>query len=126
MKAILAEAGITPGNVNADGAVLPFEKIAKFFELASELTGDDCLGFRFGQSRDVRDAGLLGYIGLSSPTLLATFRNLERYCRVFSDAVDIQAGSLEETGILSWQFLALLPSTNGSSPSFQSLIWFEL
>ena len=86
--------------------MLPFEKIATFFERASEVSGDDCLGFRFAHSRDVRDAGLLGYIGLSSPTVLAALRNLERYSRVFSDAIEFSSDNLEETGILSWRFRA--------------------
>lgn len=105
-KAILAEAGIDPRILNTTGAMLPFEKIATFFERASELSDDDCLGFRFAQSRDVRDAGLLGYMGLSSPTVLAALRNLERYSRVFSDAIEFQSDDLEETGVLSWRFRA--------------------
>jgi AraC-like DNA-binding protein len=105
-KSILAEAGIDPRTLNTNGAMLPFEKIAKFFEGASEVSGDDCLGFRFAQSRDARDAGLLGYIGLSSPTVLAALRNLERYSRVFSDAIEFRSVDLEETGILSWRFRA--------------------
>jgi AraC-like DNA-binding protein len=105
-KSILAEAGIDPRVLNTTGAMLPFERIATLFERASEVSGDDCLGFRFAQSRDVRDAGLLGYIGLSSPTVLAALRNLERYSRVFSDAIEFQSGELEETGILGWRFRA--------------------
>ena len=105
-KAILAETGIDPRVLNTTGAMLPYEKIATFFERASELSGDDCLGFRTAQSRDVRDAGLLGYMGLSSPTVLAALRNLERYGRVFSDAVEFQSNDLEETGVLSWRFRA--------------------
>lgn len=105
-KAILAEAGIDLRTLHSEGPVLPYEKMAKFFEMASELVGEDLLGFHFGQSRDARDAGLLGYVGLSSPTVLAAMRNLERYSRVFSDAVQIQTSELEASGIVSWQFRA--------------------
>jgi AraC-like DNA-binding protein len=105
-RSILAEAGLDLRLLNTNGAMLPFERIATFFERASEVSGDDCLGFRFAQTRDVRDAGLLGYIGLSSPTVLAALRNLERYSRIFSDAIEFRSDDLEETGVFSWRFRA--------------------
>lgn len=104
VRRLLAEAGIAPRNLNAENARLPFDRIATFFELAAEATGDDCLGLRFGQTRDTRDAGLIGYVGLSSPTVCDALHNLDRYQRLFSDAWEIDAGLLEETGNLSWDF----------------------
>jgi AraC-like DNA-binding protein len=106
VKRLLAEAGIVPRSLNAEGGRLPFNLIATFFELAADAAGDNCLGLRFGQTRDARDAGLIGYVGLSSPTVLGALRNLDRYRRVFSDAVEIRADALEETGILCWNFCA--------------------
>jgi AraC-like DNA-binding protein len=106
VKRLLAEVGIEPRSLNAEGARLPFDRIATFFELAADAMGDDCLGLRFGQTRESRDAGLIGYVGLSSPTVLGALRNLDRYRQVFSDAIEIRADALEETGILRWDFRA--------------------
>ena len=106
VKRLLAQAGLDARAINAEGARIPFDKYAAFFELAAEATGDDCLGLHFGQTRDMRDAGLIGYVGFSSPTVLDMINNLNRYRRVFSDAVEIETGELEERGRLGWGFRA--------------------
>ncbi|MHA1530347.1 MAG: AraC family transcriptional regulator [Alphaproteobacteria bacterium] len=104
VKRLLAQAGLDQRSLNADGARIPFDKHAAFFELAAEVTRDNCLGLHFGQTRETRDAGLIGYVGLSSPTLMDAIKNLARYRRVFSDAVEIEIGELEERGRLRWWF----------------------
>ena len=106
VKRLLAQAGLEARSINAEGARIPFDKCAAFFELAAEATGDDCLGLQFGQGRDVRDAGLIAYVALSSPTLADAIDNLSRYLRVFSDAVAMETGELEERGRLGWSFRA--------------------
>ncbi len=72
-KRLLAQVGLHERSLNTDGARIPFAKHAAFFELAAEVTRDGCLGLHFGQTRDTRDAGLIGYVGLSSPTLTVRF-----------------------------------------------------
>jgi AraC-like DNA-binding protein len=109
VKRLLAQAGLDARAINAEGARIPFDRYAAFFELAAEATGDDCLGLNFGQTRDVRDAGLIGYVGLSSPTVLDVIKNISRYRRVFSDAVEIETDELEERGRLSWGFRVTAP-----------------
>lgn len=106
VRKLLAEAGIEPRALNSEGARLPFERILMFFDIAAAASGDDCLGLKFGQTRDIRDAGLLAYVGLSSPTMLAALRNLHRYRRVFSDAIELGVDALEETGLLRWEIRA--------------------
>ena len=59
-KRLLAQAGLDQRNLTADGARIPFAKHAAFFELAAKVTRDGCLGLHFGQTRDTRDAGLIG------------------------------------------------------------------
>jgi AraC-like DNA-binding protein len=103
-KRLLAQVGLNERNLNADGARIPFTKHAAFFDLAAEVTRDGCLGLHFGQTRDTRDAGLIGYVGLSSPTLMDAIKNISRYRRVFSDALEIEIDALEERGRLRWWF----------------------
>ena len=105
-RRLLAQAGLDERSLNAKSARIPFDKYAAFFELAAEATGDDCLGLHFGQTRDARDAGLIGYVGISSPTVADAINNISRYRRVFSDAIEIETGGLEENGRLSWGFRA--------------------
>jgi len=77
-------------------------KNATFFEIAAEVTGNSNLGLQFGQCRDTRDAGLIGYVGLHSPTAAEALKNLSRYCRVMSDALTVDIGNLGEAGKFSW------------------------
>lgn len=103
-KRMLAALGIDHRGIEVDGARIPFALHAAFFEAAAQRTGDPCCGLRFGQTRDVRDAGLLGYVGLSSPTILDGLKNLARYRRVFSDASEIDVDRLETHGRVTWWF----------------------
>ena len=107
VKRLLAQVGLDERSLNADGARIPFAKHAAFFELAAEVTRDGCLGLRFGQTREMRDAGLIGYVGLSSPTLMDAIKNISRYRRVFSDALEFEIDALEERGRLRWWFRGL-------------------
>jgi len=106
-KRLLAQVGLEERSLNADGARIPFAKHAAFFELAAEATRDGCLGLHFGQTRDTRDAGLIGYVGLSSPTLMDAIKNMCRYRRVSSDALEVEIDALEERGRLRWWFRGL-------------------
>jgi len=81
-----------------------FDRIASFFEQAAHLTGDDLLGFARGQRREMRSSGLISYVGASSPTVLDFLKNMVRYRRVFTDAIDVNSEDLASKGLLKWQF----------------------
>lgn len=101
---ILGQAGVDRQKIAADGARLPFSKHAAVFELAAEAMQDPCLGLNFGRSRDTRDAGLIGYVGLASPSLVDALKNLARYRRVFSDAAEMDVSDLLTDGSMRWWF----------------------
>lgn len=81
---------------------VPFGNIARFFEACARVTHDDLTGFRFGTHIDVRDAGLLAFIGLYSHSLRDGILNTARYARVFGDAVSFDVGSLDHVGRLGY------------------------
>lgn len=99
---LLAEAGLSEDDLAPHDARIPFVKHAAFFELAAKATGDSCLGFHFAQTRSLRDAGLVGYLGLASPILLDGLKNLARYMHVASEAVTISIDALEACGEVRW------------------------
>lgn len=107
VERLFRQVGLKTRDIEADGSRVPFGKHAAFFEAAAQMTGDGCLGLHFGQTRDTRDAGLIGYVGLSSATLLDAIRCLCRYRRVFSDAVEFDGGTLEIDGRLQWWFAGM-------------------
>jgi AraC-like DNA-binding protein len=100
---LMARAGLGRAALAGEGARVPFDRIAAFFEAAAEATGDACLGLRFGLTRDARDAGLIGYVGLSAPDMRGALKGLARFHRVFSDAVEIDVSRLSD-GEVAWTF----------------------
>ncbi len=97
--------GVAPDVLTRDHPVLPFREIAQFFENASHLTQNDILGHQRGQKRDFRKAGLISYVGMSSPTIRDALGNMIRYMRVFSDAVELDPSELQRTGKLVWRYV---------------------
>ena len=104
IQGLLAKAGIQARVLNTERARIRFAKSAAFFEAASEATNDPLLGFRFGQTRDTEDAGILGYVGLSSATLGDAAKNMCRYRKVANEAVELQLRDFDATGRMRWWF----------------------
>ncbi|MEM7319824.1 MAG: AraC family transcriptional regulator ligand-binding domain-containing protein, partial [Pseudomonadota bacterium] len=96
--------GLTSDLIGRERPFVPFDRIAQFFEHAARLTGNDALGFERGAVREMRRSGLICYVGLSAPTVLDFIKNIARYRRVFSDAVEVNADRLETDGQLEWYF----------------------
>jgi hypothetical protein len=92
---LLAQAGLTERDLQGKDARIPFLKSAAFFELSADATENSNLGLEFAQSRDIRDTGLIGFVGLNSPTVKDTLKNLSHYRRVMSDALEIDVDELE-------------------------------
>ncbi len=103
-RRLLTEAGLDPRTVETEDARVPFAKTAAFFELAADATDDPCLGLNFGRSRDMRMAGLLWYVGVSSATVGDAIKNLCRYRKVANDAVEMNIEDLDEHGAIEWWF----------------------
>jgi AraC-like DNA-binding protein len=96
--------GLTEAMLEPERPAVEIDRIAAFFENAAQLSNDDLLGFTRGQNREMRRAGLIYFIGTSSPTVLDLLKNLERYRRIFSDAIEISCETLETDGVLTWHF----------------------
>ena len=110
LEGALAEAGLALRILNKADAWIPFTAHAKLLEIAARDLGDDCFGLHFSATIDIRDAGLLAYLGIASRTLEEALHNLARYLRVFSDAYQIDLKVAGETGTLT--IVPLHPSYN--------------
>jgi AraC-like DNA-binding protein len=110
VRQLLTQAGISERALQGKDARIPFTKNAAFFEFAAEATENSNLGLEFAQSRDTRDAGLLGYVGLNSPTVKDALKNLSRYRHVMSDALEINVDELENSGTIRWWRRGLAPA----------------
>lgn len=96
--------GIDASILSIEKPFAGFDRIATFFENAAVLTGNNVLGLMRGQKREMRRAGLICYVGLSSPTVLDSIKNMNRYRRVFSDAIEMDHQALETDGVLKWHY----------------------
>ena len=98
---ILGRAGINPRVLNQKNARILFRQHAALLDLAAEATGDGCFGLNLSaQEVEIRDAGLLAYVGLSSKTLGEAIRNLARYLGVLNEAARINLELSRELAVL--------------------------
>lgn len=79
---VLQDAGLTRRDLADPDARLPYRSVLKFLDGAVAVSGDASYALRLGASRDIRDRGILGFIGLNSPTLMEAINNLLRYRKV--------------------------------------------
>ncbi|WP_162918654.1 AraC family transcriptional regulator [Taklimakanibacter deserti] len=101
LEAALAEAGLELRMLNKADAWIPFTDHARLLEIAARELSDDCFGLNFSATIDIRDAGLLAYLGIASRTVEEAMHNLARYLRVFSEAYQISLKVAGETGTLT-------------------------
>ena len=100
VEAALTEAGLEHRSlIRADGWV-PYANHARLFEIAARELKDDCFGLNFARTIDVRDVGVLAYLGVASQTLEDAIRNLARYTRVFSEAFEFDLKVEGDTGTI--------------------------
>jgi AraC-like DNA-binding protein len=79
--ALLRKAGLTRTALGKpDGHVL-FSGFAEFFELAAIATDNGLYGMHLGEKADLRNMGIIWYLGVSSSTLEEAINNVERYSR---------------------------------------------
>ena len=122
VEPLLARAGIDATELGEGDGFLPFAKVAALFELAVEASGDDLFAFRFAQDRDLRDAGLIAYIGLSAPRLGDATRNLARYIRVFGEATEIDLSRFESEGRFRWLYHIPINQNRQSYTEFAGVV----
>lgn len=103
-EALIGNSGIDVQALSGDEPKVQFEHLALLFERAAELTGDDLVGFRHAQNREIRRGGLIAFTGISSPSALTLLQNLARYQRMIGEAVEIDTSRLPDDGVLKWHY----------------------
>ena len=88
-EGLLRQAGLSRRQVSDPDQRIPFRKHALLFELAAEACKEPYFGLRLGAQLDVREAGLLGYVALSSPTFGQALQNVVRYHRVLTEGFQL-------------------------------------
>jgi len=83
---ILHELGLERSVLTNPEGFISASIFARFLELASQATADDCLGLHFGERYNPKNIGPVIYVTLNSPTIGAAFENVERYLTLHNEA----------------------------------------
>lgn len=104
VETLLKRVGVSRQQLFESDARLPTRQVVAIFETAAELAEDSSIGFRFGQSVEPRDAGLLVYAGISAPTVEDFLINISRYERVFTQGSVSDIRHLRDRGWFEWHW----------------------
>ena len=86
---ILGTFGLDRAAVADPHGFIPSIDFARLLEEAARATGDPCFGLHFGERYHPKDAGVLAYVVLNSPTMAAGFENVARYLRLHNEAATV-------------------------------------
>lgn len=97
---LLAQAGISPGMLADPDERVPGGSMARIWELAVALTGDDCLGMHVAAAAPISSFEVHAYAILSSPTLRDAYPRACRYQRLINRATDLTFSEGPREGVL--------------------------
>jgi AraC-like DNA-binding protein len=90
---LMVKAGVTRKQVEDQSVRLAVKGQIEFVELVADALDDDLLGFHLGCDYDLREIGLLYYVGNSSELLGDALRRVERYSSIVNEAVSLRVRS---------------------------------
>ncbi len=76
---IFGRAGLRTDDLASPLDELNLQQYCNLFEEAAQATGNSNIGLEFGQNFAPKQLGMLGFAAISSPTMAAALRNLEKY-----------------------------------------------
>lgn len=125
-EAVLRASGIRRTSLARKEAMIPLEKHYALFGHAAEAAGDACYGLDLGMNVDPREAGLIGYIGLSSATLNDAFDNFHRYARIMTNALTLDVSFQEDVVVIERSYLtATMPFGCDQAREFATAVFLR-
>jgi AraC-like DNA-binding protein len=70
---------LDPRNLESPTSRIYLKQYCEILELSAKLSGDESIGLEYGQNFKPQMLGLIGYIGLSSSTMLSAAENIAKY-----------------------------------------------
>ncbi len=104
---IFGRAGMRINDISSPLDELNLQKFCNLFEEAAQNTGNSNIGLEFGQNFTPKHLGMLGFAAISSPTLAAALRNLEKYFPAHQDQTSF--GLIQDCDILWLSYRILDP-----------------
>jgi AraC-like DNA-binding protein len=87
---LMDAAGVTEEDLHDPDTHLPLATEIALWQALSKHISDPGFGIRAGAALRIRQIGLLGYVACFSATLRGALRRVQRYGRVFTDAVEFK------------------------------------
>ncbi|RME62354.1 MAG: AraC family transcriptional regulator [Alphaproteobacteria bacterium] len=87
---LLAMHGIADSDLQKPHGEIPLKTYLKFMEAAAAQAGDPLLGLRLARSAGPETLGALGFLFLSSRTLIEAMHNFCQYMNLLQDATHVQ------------------------------------
>jgi AraC-like DNA-binding protein len=88
--AVFERAGLDPSRWNEPGARFDDDKLDRAWILATELTGDPCIGLRVARHFSPASLQALGFVWLTSDSLLDALSRLVHYFRAVSNTIELE------------------------------------
>jgi AraC-like DNA-binding protein len=87
---LMNAAGVTDADLRDPDARVPVAAEIAVWQVLAKKVSDPGFGVRVGASWSIRHSGLLGYLMCFSATLRDALRRVERYGRIFTEAVEFK------------------------------------
>lgn len=79
VDAIFNQVGINRSDISSPINAINLKQYCTLFDVAARVTGNDNIGLEFGHNFAPKYLGAIGYAAISSPTLSAALRDMEKY-----------------------------------------------
>nr|WP_281500560.1 AraC family transcriptional regulator [Kordiimonas marina] len=103
--ALMLESGISPDDVMRTNGEVPLRGYLRFMELAAQHSGNPILGVHLARSAGPETLGAIGFLFLSSKTILEALQNLAHYINLLQGVTYAQVIQDEEETSLVYQIL---------------------
>jgi AraC-like DNA-binding protein len=87
VEPLLAQANLTPEQVDDKRASLVARDQVRFLDIVADALGDDLFGFHLARDLELREAGLLYYVMASSETVLEAVQRSVRYWSIVNEGI---------------------------------------
>src|ERR1043166_9377525 len=96
---LLAQAGLTKGQIEDPNSRFHAQSQVKLLQLAADALQDDLLGFHLGRDSELREVGLLYYVLASSNVLGESLQRAERYSALNNEGIALRIRSERATAM---------------------------
>ncbi len=100
--------GIDPGDLGRTDVRISLESFMRLLYLLEIVSGDDCIGLRYGLHFRQGDSGAFGFALLHAPTLREALRLYRSYLRIAVDHATFEIAEEQPDVVIRWRYSQLI------------------